>query len=154
MHGKVETFASYEELMSMTEIEKSELAEKASENSIARIGLTRKSSSLQTRIWLLVIPLPKIPPRLIATMPLRSKVSRPELRVWHDAVEECLQAHGLHHNHIMLMVFPLSVDLDMISTMKPSQQERFTHGHFRIPSSANCASGTSPEEWEAKSHQD
>jgi len=29
MHGKVETFASYEELLSMTEIEKSELAEKA-----------------------------------------------------------------------------------------------------------------------------
>ena len=28
MHGKVETFASYEELLSMTEIEKSELAEK------------------------------------------------------------------------------------------------------------------------------
>ena len=32
MHGKVETFASYEELMSMTEIEKSELAEKVREN--------------------------------------------------------------------------------------------------------------------------
>jgi hypothetical protein len=43
-----------------------------------------------------VIPLLKIPPRLIATMPLRSKVSRPELRVWHDAVEERLEAHGLH----------------------------------------------------------
>jgi hypothetical protein len=28
MHGKVKTFASYEELLSMTEIEKSELAEK------------------------------------------------------------------------------------------------------------------------------
>lgn len=33
MHGKVETFVSYEELMSMTEIEKSELAEKVSDNS-------------------------------------------------------------------------------------------------------------------------
>jgi hypothetical protein len=30
-------------------------------------------------------------------MPIRSKVTRPELRTWHDTVEECLQAHGLHH---------------------------------------------------------
>jgi hypothetical protein len=46
MHGKVETFASYEELMSMTEIEKSELAEKVSENSNACIALVMISSSL------------------------------------------------------------------------------------------------------------
>jgi len=30
-------------------------------------------------------------------MPIRSKVTRPELRAWHDAVEERLQFHGLHH---------------------------------------------------------
>src|ERR1700728_5125559 len=51
----------------------------------------------QTRLWLLVIPLPKIPPKIIATMPIRTKVTRPELRAWHDAVEDHLAAHGLHH---------------------------------------------------------
>ena len=46
MHGKVETFASYEELMSMTEIEKSELAEKVNENSNTCKVLTMKLSFL------------------------------------------------------------------------------------------------------------
>ena len=30
-------------------------------------------------------------------MPIRNKVSRPELRKWHNTIEERLAAHGVHH---------------------------------------------------------
>jgi hypothetical protein len=100
MHGKVETFASYEELMKMKDLERNELAEKVLYLLLFYFlfGVDDWGfDDLQTRIWLLIIPLPKIPPKIIATMPIRSKVTRPELRAWHDAVEERLEAHGLHH---------------------------------------------------------
>ncbi|KAH9943952.1 hypothetical protein B0H21DRAFT_469767 [Amylocystis lapponica] len=77
MHGEVKKFDSYEELMSIADISPNRLAEK-------------------TRAWLLTIPLPGIPPKLVATMPICNKVARPELRAWHDQVEQKLMERGLH----------------------------------------------------------
>lgn len=97
MHESVEEFDSYEALLSKCEeLERNQLADKVTINSARNI---QDDSTFLTkvRIWLLVIPLSGIPPRLIATMPLRSKVTRPELRLWHDAVEAKLAAHDLHH---------------------------------------------------------
>ncbi|OJT05301.1 hypothetical protein TRAPUB_3891 [Trametes pubescens] len=77
VHGSVPSFSSYEELMELGNVEQGELAEK-------------------TRAWLLVVPVPGVPPKLIATMPLKSSVSRAELRGWHDEVSSKLASRGLH----------------------------------------------------------
>lgn len=51
---------------------------------------------LQVRIWLLSIPLAKIPPFLVATMPISNTVSASELRSWHNTVHRKLQERDLH----------------------------------------------------------
>ncbi|KAI0059300.1 hypothetical protein BV25DRAFT_1809175 [Artomyces pyxidatus] len=78
MHGTVKTFKTYDDLVKKADVGRNDLAEK-------------------TRAWLLLIPFPGIPPRLIATMPLRSRVARPELRKWHDEIERQLEAREMHH---------------------------------------------------------
>jgi hypothetical protein len=55
------------------------------------------TSNPQVRVWLLVIPIPGVPCRPVAIMPIRSQVARPELREWHDEVEAHLASRDLHH---------------------------------------------------------
>lgn len=44
-----------------------------------------------------MIPLPKVPPKLIATMAIRSSVDRNELMAWHNEIENQLARCGLHY---------------------------------------------------------
>ncbi|TFY77278.1 hypothetical protein EWM64_g6734 [Hericium alpestre] len=78
MHGAVVPFTRYPELIKLRETKREDLADK-------------------TRLWLAGIPLPGIPPKIVATMPIHSKVAKAELRRWHTLVEERLQERGLHH---------------------------------------------------------
>ncbi|KAJ3760769.1 hypothetical protein EV360DRAFT_39135 [Lentinula raphanica] len=78
MHGKVQVFESYEQLLEMRDIERKNLAEKV-------------------RVWMLIVPVPGIPPKMIATVAIASSVTSKELRSWHDEIEKKLQERGLHH---------------------------------------------------------
>jgi hypothetical protein len=49
------------------------------------------------RLWLLVLPLPKVPPRPLMIMPISSKTDKAELRIWHDAIERKMTERGMHH---------------------------------------------------------
>ncbi|KAM5544147.1 hypothetical protein V8D89_002196 [Ganoderma adspersum] len=77
IHGVVHTFSSYEELQELAKVDKGDIAEKV-------------------RAWLLMVPIAGIPPRLVATIALKNSVSRPELRRWHDEVQDKLTARSLH----------------------------------------------------------
>jgi hypothetical protein len=63
--------------------------------------------SIQVRVWLLTIPIPGVPARPVAIMPIRNQVARPELRKWHDEVERKLAERGIHH---------VSYNVDGVST--------------------------------------
>jgi hypothetical protein len=63
---------------------------------MSRLSLILRSNP-QVRVWLLVIPIPGVPCRPVAIMPIRSQVARPELQEWHDKVEAHLASWDLHH---------------------------------------------------------
>ncbi|KAG5636706.1 hypothetical protein H0H81_007102 [Sphagnurus paluster] len=78
MHGEVKAITQYDDLLDMAHIDRKSLAEK-------------------TRAWLLVVPIAKIPPKLIATVALANSVNRDELHKWHADVESHLASRSIHH---------------------------------------------------------
>ncbi len=94
LHGVVQAFSSYEELMELGNTDKGELAEKA--RTYEPISKSNELTKAQVRVWLLTIPVIGIPPFLIATMALKSKVNRRELRKWHDDISAKLDARRMH----------------------------------------------------------
>ncbi len=98
MHGRVETFTDYEELIAIAQSHSQEsLADKV--RVLAYLSVHTCSLILiywQARAWVLIIPLPGIPPKVIATMPVSSKVDIAELKKWHDEIQANLEDRDLH----------------------------------------------------------
>lgn len=57
---------------------------------------TQLNKATKLRLWLLTIPLPKIPPILVAAVARNSSGTAIELKTMHDRVAAMLHMHGIH----------------------------------------------------------
>jgi hypothetical protein len=98
MHGRIQIFTSYNELANIgSSLKRDDLADKVV-SVILPLLSHMCSNSLQVRVWTLSLPLTAggVAPRPIAIMPLNGKVTKQELRGWHDTVEKMLADRGMH----------------------------------------------------------